>query len=96
MTEPSSDVWGDPHFEQSVRETAYFLWQQAGRPQGAETEFWYCALERKLRERGADADLGRSPEPPSTGQVDDSQDDLGRDVNDPANRIGDMGSNTTS
>jgi hypothetical protein len=24
------DPWGDPQFENAVRETAYFLWEQAG------------------------------------------------------------------
>jgi hypothetical protein len=58
---PSSEPWGDPQFEQAVRETAYFLWEQDGRPQGREQEYWYRALERKLRERTADKQLSEPP-----------------------------------
>lgn len=58
----SVDPWGDPVFEQAVRETAYFLWEQDGRPQGREQEYWYRALERTLRERNADDNLRVSPD----------------------------------
>lgn len=73
------DPWGDPAFEQAVRETAYFLWEQDGRPEGREQEYWYRALERTLRERNADQVIGQ--EPRHTHQIDDNLDDLGRDVN---------------
>ena len=66
-------------FEQSVRETAYFLWEQDGRPEGREEEYWYRALERTHREHDANALIGMQPR--HTHQVDDNQDDLGRDVN---------------
>lgn len=56
-----SDPWGDPQFEQAVRETAYFLWEQDGRPQGREQEYWYRALERTLRERNADYGMRQHP-----------------------------------
>lgn len=57
-----ADPWGDPAFEQAVRETAYFLWEQDGRPQGREKEYWYRALERTLRERNADDGLRQHPD----------------------------------
>jgi hypothetical protein len=57
-----ADPWGDPAFEQAVRETAYFLWEQDGRPQGREQEYWYRALERTLRERNADNGLRQHPD----------------------------------
>lgn len=56
------DPWGSPAFEQAVRETAYFLWEQDGRPEGREEEYWFRALERSLRERNADGDIGRHPD----------------------------------
>lgn len=63
MSEPNeADRWGDPAFEQAVRETAYFLWEQDGRPQGREQEYWYRALERTLRERNADHRLRDGPD----------------------------------
>lgn len=75
------DPFGDPQFEQRVRETAYFLWEQDGRPGGREKDYWFRALERALRERQADKVIGA--EPRHTRQIDDNQDDLGRDVNVP-------------
>jgi hypothetical protein len=37
--------------EQSVRERAYFLWEQDGRPAGRAEEYWHRALDQHLRER---------------------------------------------
>jgi hypothetical protein len=76
---PEHDPWVDPAFEPAVRETAYFLRDQAGRPEGREQDYWFRALERSLRERGADAAIAATPR--HTHQVDDNQDDLGRPIN---------------
>ena len=62
------DPWGDPIFEQSVRETAYFLWEQDGRPAGREQEYWFAALERCLRRRQSDMELRRSLEERGGGE----------------------------
>ncbi len=83
-TTDGADPWRNTDFEQAVRETAYFLWEQDGRPNGREQEYWFRALERALRERHADGDIPQQPqndEPRHTRQVDDNQDDLGRDIN---------------
>ena len=37
--------------EQVVRERAYFLWEQEGRPGGRAEEYWHRALDQHLRER---------------------------------------------
>jgi hypothetical protein len=37
--------------EQEVRERAYFLWEQEGRPEGRADEYWARALDEHLRER---------------------------------------------
>lgn len=37
--------------EQSVRERAYALWEQAGRPEGRAEEFWHLAQHQHWRER---------------------------------------------
>ena len=55
------DPWSDPAFELAVRETAYFLWEQDGKPEGRENDYWFRALERQLRERNADRDLRDGP-----------------------------------
>jgi hypothetical protein len=55
------DPWSDPAFELAVRETAYFLWEQDGKPEGRENDYWFRALERQLRERNADRDLKNGP-----------------------------------
>ena len=82
-TTDGADPWRNTDFEQAVRETAYFLWEQDGRPNGREQEYWFRALERALRERHADRDIKQpqNEEPRHIRQVDDNQDDLGRDIN---------------
>jgi len=37
--------------EQVVRERAYLLWEQDGRPAGRSEEYWHRALDQHLRER---------------------------------------------
>jgi hypothetical protein len=37
--------------EQAVRERAYLLWEQEGRPEGRTEEYWHRALDQHLRER---------------------------------------------
>lgn len=37
--------------EQKIRDRAFQLWDQAGQPDGRETEFWYAA-ELELAEQG--------------------------------------------
>jgi hypothetical protein len=52
--------YGDPHgvmaetkasLDQVVRERAYLLWEQAGRPEGSADNFWHEAQGQRLRER---------------------------------------------
>src|SRR4051794_35333866 len=40
------------HFEQRVRERAYYLWQQAGAPHGRDHDFWHQAHEEETRAGG--------------------------------------------
>lgn len=61
MQKDTTDPWVDSLFEQRVRETAYFLWEYAGRPDGQEQQYWFEALERCLRERQADDMLQERP-----------------------------------
>ena len=37
--------------ERSVRERAYYLWEQAGRPESTQDQFWHQAREDHFRER---------------------------------------------
>lgn len=46
----------DQAFEQSVRVEAYHLWENAGKPEGREHDFWFLALEKLLAQKDADAD----------------------------------------
>lgn len=32
--------------EQIIRETAYYLWLDAGKPEGSPDGFWYTAIEK--------------------------------------------------
>ena len=59
----SREIFGDPEFEQAVRETAYFLWEHDGKPDGREKDYWYRALEQTLRQRQSDGNLRESPPP---------------------------------
>jgi hypothetical protein len=54
----------DEAFHESVRKTAYFLWEQDGRPDGRHDEYYLRALEKHRRERTYDAWLedGRPPD----------------------------------
>ena len=68
MTEPQnsttdSDKWGDKEFEQKVRDTAYFLWEADGYPNGLEQEYWFRALAAHLRERDSAKMLQVGPAP---------------------------------
>lgn len=56
--------------EQRIRETAYRLWDEAGRPEGREQHFWFRA-EAEIREEEAklDGELADSfpaSDPPSS------------------------------
>lgn len=70
------DPWIDRNFEAAVRDTAYFLWENDGRPSGREKEYWFAALEKCLRQREADSMLARGPDGLDR-QADDNADDLG-------------------
>ncbi len=37
--------------DQFVRDRAYFLWEQAGRPEGGADDFWRQAQDQRFRER---------------------------------------------
>ena len=79
----ATDPWVNPAFEQSVRDTAYFLWENDGQPEGREQEYWFRALEKCLRQYQSEKLLGQAPRNHLVGrQVDDNIDDLGRKVND--------------
>jgi hypothetical protein len=54
---PEDDV-----FEEAVRRTAYFLWEQDGRPDGRHEEYYLRALEQHRRERTYDAWLEDGPD----------------------------------
>lgn len=41
----------DMDFEQHVRQAAYHLWEEDGRPDGKEKDYWFKALERLLADR---------------------------------------------
>ena len=49
--EVSSDSETKQGLEQAIRERAFLLWEEAGRPEGRADEFWQRALDQHLRER---------------------------------------------
>jgi heme oxygenase len=79
----ADDPWIDRNFEAQVRQTAYFLWENDGRPHGREQQYWFAALDRCLRQHQADELLRKEPSDRTGMQVDDNIDDLGHPINDP-------------
>jgi hypothetical protein len=52
----------DDAFHDAVRRTAYFLWEQDGRPNGRHEEYYLKALEKHRRERTYDQWLADGPD----------------------------------
>jgi hypothetical protein len=50
----ASEPRQEADFTASVRDTAYFLWEQDGRPMGRDDYYWHLALEQHLRTRAFD------------------------------------------
>jgi hypothetical protein len=44
-----------PIDEEAVRLTAYFLWEQDGRPEGGAERYWFRALKRHMQQEIYDA-----------------------------------------
>jgi hypothetical protein len=51
----------DEAFREAVRKTAYFLWEQDGRPHGRHEEYYLRALDKHRRERRFDEWLKDEP-----------------------------------
>ncbi|MBW4656810.1 MAG: DUF2934 domain-containing protein [Kaiparowitsia implicata GSE-PSE-MK54-09C] len=51
MTKHEDDPWVDEKFENTVRNTAYFLWERDGSPEGTEKHYWLLAVEQCLKDR---------------------------------------------
>ena len=52
----------DQPADESIRQRAHQLWEQAGRPDGRQDEFWYQA-EQELRETARLRELAEAPPP---------------------------------
>ena len=52
----------DDAFREAVRKTAYFLWEQAGRPDRRHEEYYLRALDQHRREREYDQWLEDGPD----------------------------------
>jgi hypothetical protein len=40
--------------QEEVRVTAYFLWEQDGRPEGRDEHYWWAAVEKIARQKSCD------------------------------------------
>jgi hypothetical protein len=47
----------DYNDEEAIRLTAYFLWEQDGRPEGQQDDYWQRAREQHARQRACDGEL---------------------------------------
>lgn len=59
---PRNPLATDPEREQRVRERAYRLWEQDGRPHGRDVEYWERARELVGMEESAGAGLLPNPQ----------------------------------
>jgi hypothetical protein len=50
----------DLDFEQRVRQAAYHLWEEGGRPNGRETDYWFKAMHKLLAQREREEDNASS------------------------------------
>lgn len=59
-----------PIDEEDVRLTAYFLWEQAGSPEGRAQEFWYRAwsMHRRARKTSTELEAGVSSQEDPDGR----------------------------
>lgn len=55
--------------DEAVRLTAYFLWEQDGRPEGRQDEYWQRAREKHARQRDCDGMLEQNG--PDDAEADD-------------------------
>jgi len=62
----------DLDFEQRVRQTAYHLWEDSGRPFGEEKKYWFMAMERLLAERTEDVQPNPSLTPAPRAAFDEA------------------------
>lgn len=67
--------------EKMIRELAYELWEQAGRPEGRSDEFWFAArYECERREETGETPLGapvrRGAKPPRQESAADSKEEV--------------------
>jgi hypothetical protein len=53
----------NPELAQAIRATAYFLWEQAGRPEGTSFEYWLKAKEIHHRQLAYDRWLAEGSPP---------------------------------
>jgi hypothetical protein len=66
-----------PEYEKRIRELAYQLWEEAGRPDGKSDEFWRRARAQVSAEEGTYdktlADSFPASDPPGTTGVSDAE-----------------------
>jgi hypothetical protein len=84
-----------PEYEQRIRERAYRLWEQEGRPHGRDLEYWERARELEGMASHPDAGLIPNPietnhgEPPPAQPVEEAE--IMRNLGEFPDRSGDQG-----
>lgn len=56
----------DLSIEQSIRDTAYYLWEKDGRPEGRDDEYWHRARQAWLGQQSLDIEFEDALEEPDT------------------------------
>ena len=58
----------DTQLAEAIRRTAYFLWEQDGRPDGRAIDYWLRAKDAHLRRLAYDAWLAEGAPPEAPGE----------------------------
>lgn len=69
---PDALAQSDSSVEQSIRDTAYRLWENDGRPEGRDQEYWQRAREAWLGQETLDTGFKEALAEPEPGTVDTS------------------------
>jgi hypothetical protein len=56
-------IYKDSNLADAIRRTAYFLWEQDGRPEGRAQDYWLRAKEAHLRQLAYDRWLAEGAPP---------------------------------
>ena len=76
--------------EERIRERAYLLWEEAGRPHGRSDEFWFAAWQELMGD-SAPGEAGSGADRPSAVEPPEAASQFGEATGMPGERIAEQG-----